>query len=368
VPSVVASTSCYEAIVKEGETGFLASDTESWYKALSELASDKKLREKIGKAAQKQADTFYSSVAMSQQMQDLLEDVQVQAVADGVCLPLSKKPKKHVLLVNVLSPPQAIGGATTVVAQSVEQLRSRYSEEIQITVLTTEMSDGSPYSVRQYEENGVSVFVIRTPLHKQLEHRPQDDCILGVCQSLYSQIKPDLIHFHSVQRLTGSSVQAAKDLCIPYFVTVHDAWWLSEHQFLLDKNSELVNHCQANPFIALETAESANDALFRFEYLSEQLRGAEKIIAVSGFQNNLYQQNGFDNVVTIRNGVSVTEVVANKKKVKDRKHDSLVIGYLGGISAHKGYDFMKEVVCTNQWKNLHFKVVVERFVCRESSQ
>jgi len=62
-------------------------------------------------------------------------------------------------------------------------------------------------------------------------------------------------------------------------VSVHDAWWLSEHQFLLDSNDQLVDSLQANPFTVLKTADNTAGALSRFQYLSEQLQGAKKIIA-----------------------------------------------------------------------------------------
>jgi len=47
-------------------------------------------------------------------------------------------------------------------------------------------------------------------------------------------------------------------------------------------------------------------------------------------------------VVTIRNGVSIAEST-NKSPVK-HSGEKLVIAYLGGISAHKGHHFLREII------------------------
>lgn len=355
VPCVVAKTACYEDVIEQGKTGLIAATEQEWFEALSKLVTDASYRQKIGQAALKQANKEYSATAMAKQMQQLLQQVQQQAVTDGLLLK-PEKDKQHILFVNVLYPPQAIGGATTVVSQTVQQIRAEYSDQFQVTVLSSEMNDAAPYSVIEYEEQGVRVIVVGTPFHQHLETRVQDDNMFDLCRELYSQINPDLIHIHSVQRLTASAVEAAKNLEIPYLVTVHDAWWLTEHQFLLDKNDVLIDIKQSNPFIAYQSADNLNMAIQRQQYLSEQLQGAKRIIAVSDFQKSLYQQNGFDNIVTIRNGVTVS-VEDKQNNFENKQSNTLVIGYLGGISAHKGYDFLREIVQQNQWSNLEFKLV-----------
>lgn len=373
VPAVVTKTARYEQVIEQGKTGFMAEGDEQWLAALSDLVSQSSLRKKVGLAAQGYAQKQYGCNAMANQMQTLLSELQTQAVSDGLLSApkaniranksknkLVKHPLKRVLLVNVLYPPQAIGGATTVVTQSVEKLVADYADQFHVSILTTEMSDEKPYSLREYEHNGVSVTVMRTPFHSQLETREQDHHILSLCHQWFQQNRPNLIHFHSVQRLTGSAVEAARQLGIPYLVTVHDAWWISEHQFLLDANDELVNSLQLNPLTAATTSNDLGNTIQRSRYLSEQLRAAQKLIGVSDYQSKLYHNNGFENIITLKNGVSLSDISDQTEQQLTKKRsttDQLVIGYLGGLSAHKGYYFLKNIVEANQFTHLSFTIV-----------
>ena len=354
VPSVVTKTARYNEVIEQGKTGFMADNHEDWFTALSKLVTQASLRSSIGQAAQHFAEKQYGCEAMSVQMKQLLNDVQSLAIDDGLLT--SKQNKKRLLIVNVLYPPQAIGGATTVVSQSVKKLSDDHCNEFDVSILTTELDDENPYCLREYEHEGVKVTVIKTPFHAQLETRPKDQHIFSITQKWLSQNRPDLIHFHSIQRLTGSVVEAASSLGINYLVTVHDAWWLSEHQFLLDSNDELVNYQQMNPLNQVKTADDANHAIQRSTYLSKQLHGADAIIAVSDFQANLYRQNGFNNIITVRNGVSIDRQQF-KQQQEISPSDKLVIGYMGGFSAHKGFDFLKSIISSESFDHLSFKII-----------
>ena len=177
------------------------------------------------------------------------------------------------------------------------------------------------------------------------------------------QNRPDLIHFHSMQRLTASVLQAASQLNIPYAVTVHDAWWLSEHQFLLDANDDLVDDRQLNPLIASQSARDPVKAIKRARYLANCLQKAGRVFAVSEYQADVYRRNGFDNIVVNRNGVFTPEVLNST----ERKTDKLRIGYLGGQSAHKGFDFLQAIVEKNNFDNIEF-VIIDLFKNRDHQE
>ncbi|MCV5198081.1 glycosyltransferase, partial [Escherichia coli] len=46
-------------------------------------------------------------------------------------------------------------------------------------------------------------------------------------------VKPDLVHFHSIQGLGVTMLDICHQRNIPIVVTAHDYWWLYEHQFIL---------------------------------------------------------------------------------------------------------------------------------------
>ncbi len=356
VPAVVSQTERYAQVIEQGVTGFLAQSSDEWFEGLNTLVQSVAVRERVGKAAQAYALEHYGSQAMALEMNALLAGLQEHAISSSLMRSASQK--KRLLFVNVLYPPQAIGGATTVMVQSIQGLLKAYANEFDIEVLSTEMSDSEPYTLREYEHEGIKVTLIRTPLHAQLESRERDEEIFKICQQWLPQNRPDVIHFHSMQRLTASPLEAAKLLGIPYVVSLHDAWWLSEHQFLLDSNDALVNLCQSDPIEAAVTSKNAGNAIQRANYLADQLRGAKTLLSVSGYQAALYQSNGFTTEV-LRNGVSQKQISLTDQSdhVSEVSNDKLVIGYLGGVSAHKGYYFLRDIVTSGSFDRLSFKIV-----------
>lgn len=53
-----------------------------------------------------------------------------------------------------------------------------------------------------------------------MDWHPKDDLMKDLFLEFLELEKPDLIHFHCVQRLTASVVEAAKVSEIPYIVTL----------------------------------------------------------------------------------------------------------------------------------------------------
>ncbi len=49
------------------------------------------------------------------------------------------------------------------------------------------------------------------------------------------EVRPDVVHLHSLQTLGGSLVRAAKDSGAKVVVTMHDFWWFCARQFLADQ-------------------------------------------------------------------------------------------------------------------------------------
>ena len=377
VPTVVSDTARYRDMIQSGENGFIATNSDQWFTALERLITDVDLRQTMQQNAMSFALTHYAPAAMAQQMQQLLTAMQQQAVQDGLLCSASDElaetdglaeTKKRLLFVNVLYPPQAIGGATTVVENIVQSLCKDYAADYTVSVLTCEVLDQGAYQLREYAQDGVQVTVVGVPYRDNLETQHADAKMRQLCVEWLAQNRPDLIHFHSMQRLTASVLKAAYQLSIPYVVTVHDAWWLSEHQFLLDANDDLVDERQLNPLIATQTANDLALAVKRAQYLATRLQQAQTVIAVSKYQADIYRRNGFANVVINRNGVgdkaahavvgeSLDETKLEKPSSNKASSNKLRIGYLGGQSAHKGYDFLREIVQSNPLANLEFVVV-----------
>lgn len=55
IPTVATATGSFKRLIENGKNGFLAEDESDWYKSLTSLVKDEKLRERIGKMARKDA-------------------------------------------------------------------------------------------------------------------------------------------------------------------------------------------------------------------------------------------------------------------------------------------------------------------------
>ena len=58
-------------------------------------------------------------------------------------------------------------------------------------------------------------------------------------QRVIKEVKPDLIHFHELESLTGSLLELTRRLKIPHIVDVHNYWYLCPQRDLLDTNRKV---------------------------------------------------------------------------------------------------------------------------------
>ncbi|MBA6144342.1 glycosyltransferase [Pseudomonas sp. p99-361] len=348
IPSVLSSTANYRDVVKDGEDGFLATTVEEWYSALKKLAGSQTLREKVGQAAQRRAESDYSLHALGSTL---------AATLDGVASAIQQaKPKKKIALVNVFFPPQAIGGATRVVADNFSEFRKSYADDFDVCVFTADVECRPPHEMTVYSYEGCRVYRSTTLWREHMDWHPKDPEMYRLFQEFLELEKPDLIHFHCVQRLTASIVEAARDAGIPYVVTIHDAWWISDFQFLVDHNSKVYPDGHLDPFqpIELPTNMKLADSIERRRDLKELLHNASRVFTVSNAFAQIYRQNGIPQIEVIANGVS-SEIMWSQK---DTSHtERVVCGHIGGMAEHKGYYLLKEAVLQSQPENVELLIV-----------
>lgn len=352
IPCVVSSTRTYREVVDDGIDAFLAVDLQEWYESLDKLVKNPRLRASVGEAAYEKVMQQYGIDAMSRQFSGIVGKYIDHAVDIGVAIHATRTRKK-LLYVNTVYPPSAIGGATVVMKNIIDGIQQRYSERYDVMVFTCDVENPVPYQLREYEYEGVNVTALSIPASPDLEWKYRDEGIERIFSEYLLYRKPDLIHFHSMQRLTASPLEAAFSQDIPYFVSVHDAWWISDHQFLIDDSRQPVDELQRNPLIAADTSNDIVSTLERADHLAKVLRSASSILAVSEYQASLYQKNGFTNILTNKNGVSMTA----RKQATSVDSSKLRLAYLGGVCTHKGYYFLKEVFSRYHFKNLLLRVV-----------
>jgi glycosyltransferase involved in cell wall biosynthesis len=338
VPSVVSGTQTYIETLQDGVDALIAYTPKEWFDKLDQLVSNSDLRYAIAQGAQEKARRDYDPLFMANNLRSILRSG-VQKATSTVLVVLSK-PKKKLLFVNILYPPQALGGATNLLKNIVDTLKAKSSECYEISVFTYDLDNPKAYELSEYTHDDVHVTRLSLPPWPNQDWRYQDHRVYNLFSQYLAFTQPDLIHFHCVQRLTASMLEVAADLNIPYIVTFHDAWWISDHQFLID-NKGVECDCRLNdPLIAARYTDDINNSIRRRRYLAQRLNSAKALLAVSEFQAKLYRQNGFAQVTVNRNGILPQPVLPRKPALFNK----IRLGYAGGICVPKGYYFLKEAI------------------------
>ena len=354
IPTVASATEVYQKAIDHGENGLLADSTDQWFECLDRLISDKLLRQTISNNAAVAANDNYSLKNNAQTFLDLLQQAKTKHLENKRFKQI-KGDSKHIVIVNVLYPPQAMGGATVVTQNIVKTLSNEYGDRYHVSVFTCDVNNIYAHQVTEYEYeyDDVSVTAVSVPVGPDVDYREFDVEVGKLFAQFIEYKRPDLIHFHSIQRLTASMLQAAGVAKVPFVVTVHDAWWLSDHQFLVDKQGQPVDELQSNPIIAAKTSEDHQQTLRRKQLLINLLKQADKVLAVSDYQAEFYQKNGIDNVIVNNNGVNGIAVEPRSANLNNK----VVLGYTGSVCHHKGYYFLKQTIESVDLENIEVKVI-----------
>ena len=250
---------------------------------------------------------------------------------------------KKIALVNVFFPPQTIGGATRVLSDNIDTIVEKYSDEIELVGFCTQSDCRDPYKIEVYPYRGFKVYRVNCQFRVNMDWHPKDPEFYRIFSEFLEFEQPDLIHFHCVQRMSASVVEAARDSGIPYVVTVHDAWWISDYQFLVDQNGKVYPNGHTDPYEDREYPEGIEPSVSmeRVSYLKSLLNSAVSTLHVSKGFEELYIGNGIEKTTLTKNGISSTV----KWLDKDTSYTSkVVVGHIGGMSDHKGYDIFLEAL------------------------
>lgn len=332
IPSVVSSSAVYDEVIRQGVDGFIARSEREWERTLAALIADRSLGRKVGRTARERVLSEYSLSQQGRILADILTTQSEVAASD----PALRKPL--ILVVNIFYPPEYIGGATRVVEQTVDDLTNSFGDELSIEVLCGREYDDQPGDIHRYEWRGVNVTSV-SPFNDQdaIERSVNTDSFF---EAYVQRIKPDLIHFHCIQRLGASLLDVAVRLAVPYVVTVHDGWWISDRQFLIDEEGVPV-------FDSGNWGEPR-----RLKRLGELLNKAVATVAVSREHGRLYESRGIRNVITIPNGSETIPGVSPPPS-----EGPVWLGLLGGLGVAKGSELLRDALRRRTFKNLRFLVI-----------
>ena len=339
IPSVVSKTATHAQVIEHGETGYLCESADAFFDAIAAMVEDANLRQKIGTAAREAAFKHYSIAAMADNISQILSSFE---------RPTHKPAKKKIAIVNVFYPPQAVGGATRVVHDNVNDLIDEFGDTFDVCVFTTRNGE-KPYELVDYVQDGVRVSAISTESTPNLEQRMVDPQMAVAFRRFLDREKPDLVHFHCVQRLTTSVLSETRIQNIPYVITAHDGWWISDSQFLVDEHDAINLYTYKDNF-----GEPPQHMGERQRAIRKDIMGARHILAVSDQFADIYRKTGLDHTITIENGVSqlpdTQRIASQSGRVR--------LAHIGGVSRHKGFHLVKHALMSRpDFTNLELLVV-----------
>jgi len=342
LPSLVSATATYCEVIEDGQTGLLADTPDEWTQALRLLVGDAELRTRIAEKARASALSLYSLEAGARALRKALS-------ASSGSAPAPERKKKRILIVNVFYPPQSIGGATRVVAGNLDDFLENKdaTESFEFGVAATDFDARPAYRERNEDYNGVPVFRVAPPMVSDLDWRPEDPEMKIWFDKVLTQFQPDLVHFHCVQRLTVSPMDACSEADIPYIVSVHDGWWLSDYQFLFDEKAAARTpgdelYLGGKPGVPL------SETMKRLAKLREALNGAVRILTPSASFTSLYRQAGIENAETLANGLPDLDSKPRRLSATGRVR----LGHIGDTSPHKGFDLVEAALRQGKYSNL----------------
>ncbi|MCC6104054.1 glycosyltransferase [Acetobacter sp.] len=326
VPSVCSPAQAFADVIETGTNGYLAASPEDWKTALLALADNTALRHDIGEKARA----------------DILARYRPQAVAQQQVLPAFGAPVKpdytrpRLMVVNVFFEPRSFGGATLVAEEMAKAMQQRGMD---VAVMTSRPSlEDLPNSALRYQVHDMQALSVPVP----------EDPIAGLDNPAIGEIfrswvqawQPEIVHFHATQGLGTSLVRVCQELGVPYIVTLHDAWWLCDRQFMVQKNGRYCFQKTIDLRVCETCVPGARHLSERMLMMQECLKYASRLLSPSRSHLELYAANSVpaDRLVVNRNGF----VWPKRPHLRRKPGVPVRFGYVGGNEAVKGFPLVRK--------------------------
>ena len=327
LPSVCSPRREFRAAIEHGTAGFLAATEAEWLEALETLIADPALRRAMGERARTRILARYAPEAIA--------GSHVRPL--GAVLPPVRRANLRVLIVNIYFAPQSLGGATIIAEEMAERLAARPDTEC--FVFSSHGVPAPQYTLRRYEARGSDVIGVSLPYASDDILNFDNPEMARLFSDVLEAVAPDVVHFHSVQHLGAGIVRACQLAGVPYVVTVHDAWWLCQLQFMVRPDNTYCHQTTIDLKVCRACIPHAHHLQSRMDILSQALHGAARILSPSASHGALYRANGIpaEKLVVNRNGVRMPT-----RPRPPRSPGPLRFGYVGGNVALKGVDIVRK--------------------------
>ena len=355
--SVLSPSQTYTEILEDGIHARFARGVDEWVTVVEQLLADPRGRRAMARRAQERALALFEPAQAEAFWRPLIGSGPEPAA------PLQRRRRRRLLVLNVFFAPNSIGGATRIAQDQVRALCDQLGDDWEVTVLCTDPAPwmqieplecspedepevwelDQPLPVEVHQWHGARVVRLTLPPRSWTQHH--DRSVESFCRRWFAQERFDLIHSHCIQVLGVGPLQVARELGIPYAITLHDGWWLSPWLFLLTPAGKAID--VSDPLGHLDDSAKQDKrreqaALERNHCLRDVLQGAKARWAVSEAFADLHRDAGVADVAVMENRWQPMPLDGVRRtRAADQP---LRCCYVGGLAVHKGYAVLQAAV------------------------
>ena len=354
LPSVCSPRAEFKNAIRDGDNGFLAEGEDEWHRKLAALVVDPDLRRSMG--ARARADVLASHHPETRTRQQLVPVLDAAFPAMETAGGRTGTPLK-ILVANVHFAPDSFGGATCVAEQLSAEL-ARLPQTGVAVFAGTHDPETAPNSLQCYEWDKIPVFAARLPTGGTARDDYENPAMARLFEEVLDCVRPDIVHFHSIQMLSAKLARVCQERRVPYVITLHDAWWICERQFMVTGAGHYCHQAGVDPLKCVGCTANAGFSMKRFNHLWEILSGAAHLLAPSAFFRDLYIQTGVDpGLISVnKNGVMRRGSTRHPAR-KEPSGNRVTFAFAGGRAVHKGYFWLREIFREIRESNFRLKIV-----------
>lgn len=201
--------------------------------------------------------------------------------------------RMRVVQVSAHYPPNFVSGGTLVPHRIARELARRgHESHVYAGHLDAARSPLSTWT--EVDDAGVHVrWVVTTPWTGWDDPRNSENPeVVADFRAYLDELRPEVVHVHSLQTLGGGIVSAAKDAGAAVIVTMHDFWWSCARQFLVDRD---MRPCSLVVDCGDCACQVSHDWLLaRNARLAEHIAKADLVLAPSRSAALVFEANGID--------------------------------------------------------------------------
>ncbi|MBE7210688.1 MAG: glycosyltransferase [Gluconacetobacter diazotrophicus] len=332
LPSVCSPRATFRDVVRDGENGLLATDAASWERALEALVVDPALRRRLGERARRDVLDRYAPERVAAE--------QVRPVLGGAGEGARDRTKLRVLAANIFFAPQSFGGATIVAEELASRLAADRGTEVVVFTSRPAIPD-RPASILRFDARGLPVFATTLSSPSDQVVQLDNPSIGDGFGLLLDAVRPDVVHAHSIQGFGVAILRACRERGIPYVVTLHDAWWLCDRQFMVRGDNRYCFQERIDLRVCQNCLPHARHLPERARIMAGALEGAAALLSPSASHRTLYLANDVppEKIAVNRNGIRPP----SRSRAPRVPGSPVRFGFVAGNEAIKGFHLIQKV-------------------------